>query len=331
MVAYGGPSHIGGYLRDAAEQENISFSFCDIKEAFGRPSLFSRFKWHFCGHLPDKLGRFSKKVINLSGEFNPTLFIATGISPVNLSALEFMREKGIKLFNYLTDDPFSRVHYSPWFIKSVPLYHCIFSPRKANIRELAEAGCKKVIYMPFAYSPTAHYNELPRDEDEKKRFEADIVFIGGADNDRMPYITAFIKAGFKISLYGLYWDRYPQTRHYAHGSADPEILRKSISTAKISLCLARRLNRDGHSMRTFEIPAIGGCMLTEDTQEHREMFGEEGRAVLYFKNISEMIDKAKFLIQNQPERERLAIAAHSIVSSGNNTYTDRLNTMLRMG
>ena len=35
-------------------------------------------------------------------------------------------------------------------------------------------------------------------------------------------------------------------------------LPKGISGARIALCLVRRSNRDGHCMRTFEVPAAGG-------------------------------------------------------------------------
>jgi spore maturation protein CgeB len=41
-------------------------------------------------------------------------------------------------------------------------------------------------------------------------------------------------------------------------------------------------SRDGHIKRSFEIAAVGGCMLAQDIDEHREIFGSEGEAVVYF-------------------------------------------------
>jgi spore maturation protein CgeB len=81
-------------------------------------------------------------------------------------------------------------------------------------------------------------------------------------------------------------------------------------------------------MRTFEVPAIGACMLTEDTQEHREIFGEEGQAVVYFRSKSEMVEKLRWLLGHDHERERLASAAHELITNGRNTYKDRLLQML---
>ena len=82
-------------------------------------------------------------------------------------------------------------------------------------------------------------------------------------------------------------------------------------------------------MRTFEVPAIGGCMLTEDTEDHRMLFGPEGESVLYFNSIPEMVDKAVWLAGNPPERARLSAEAHWRITSGGHTYADRLTTILR--
>ena len=71
-------------------------------------------------------------------------------------------------------------------------------------------------------------------------------------------------------------------------------------------------------------------MLTEDTEEHREIFGEEGKAVVYFHSVSEVIDKLRELLNHQRERVRLAQAAHHLITSGKNTYKDRLTAMLNL-
>jgi spore maturation protein CgeB len=81
-------------------------------------------------------------------------------------------------------------------------------------------------------------------------------------------------------------------------------------------------------MRTFEVPAIGSCMLTEDTQEHREIFGKEGEAVLYFNTISEMLEKTRWLLNHDRERQRLAKSVHQLITQGSHTYRDRLKTIL---
>ena len=69
-------------------------------------------------------------------------------------------------------------------------------------------------------------------------------------------------------------------------------------------------------------------MLTEDTAEHREIFGQEGEAVVYFQTIPEMLEKTRWLLNHDQERQRLAQNAHLLITQGQNTYGDRLKTML---
>ena len=145
----------------------------------------------------------------------------------------------------------------------------------------------------------------------------------------MPYLAALIRADVNVALYGGYWERYPQTAGFTRGHADPQTLRKAVNAAKVSLCLVRRANRDGNVMRSFELPAMGACMLTEDTEEHREIFGDNGKTVLFFRTREEMIEKLHWLLAHDEERNRLKSAAHRVVTTGGNSYGDRLETMLQ--
>jgi spore maturation protein CgeB len=73
---------------------------------------------------------------------------------------------------------------------------------------------------------------------------------------------------------------------------------------------------------------MGGCMLVEDTAEHRTIFGENDDAVVYFRSVSEGVSGARALVADPARRNRLATKAHALVASGHHTYTDRLRTMV---
>jgi spore maturation protein CgeB len=81
-------------------------------------------------------------------------------------------------------------------------------------------------------------------------------------------------------------------------------------------------------MRSYEVPAMGACMLLEDTPEHRAIFGEDGAAVVYFDSTDGLLDRVRWLLAHEPERRRLAEAAHRLIVDGHNTYADRLTAML---
>ena len=59
-------------------------------------------------------------------------------------------------------------------------------------------------------------------------------------------------------------------------------------------------------MRSFEIAALGGCMLAEDTAEHRQIFGPDGQAVVYFRTPEDAAARARALLADDAERARLS-------------------------
>jgi hypothetical protein len=212
-------------------------------------------------------------------------------------------------------------------LDALPLYDRVWSARTSNLDDLRRHGCASVDYLPFGFDPDLFFPQAPTAA-ERPTYDADICFAGGADADRVPYMATLAGAGLSLALYGDYWSRFSETKHADRGHASPEVLRKAASGAAISLCLVRRANRDGHTMRSFEVPAVGGCMLAEDTDEHRSFFGPSGRAVIYFKTMTEMAERARALLSDPAERARLATAAHRLIAAGGYTYADRLQTML---
>ena len=76
---------------------------------------------------------------------------------------------------------------------------------------------------------------------------------------------------------------------------------------------------------------MGGCMLAEDTDEHRALFGADGDAVRYFDSMQRMVDVARELLNDTNARIRLAAAGQQVVVKGLHTYHDRLLAMLSAG
>jgi len=320
--------HVGGHLLSAAKAMNVRVELLDSRQAFEGPGWRQKLEWHLRGHRPAQLTDFSARVLDAVRRTQATHVITTGLAPLDARSLREIGTLGARRLNYLTDDPWNRAHRAPWFMDALSHYDHIFSPRRANMNDLTAIGGPSVSYLPFAYAPDQHFPEPPAGEAERTQFAADMVFAGGADPERVAIVMPFLEAGLRVALYGGYWDRYAETRAHARGHADPKKLRKAIGGAAVSLCLVRRANRDGHSMRTFEVPAMGGCMVIEDTDEHRDFFGAPGEAVVYANSTSEMVDAVKALVVDPDRRNRLSGRAHQLIADGPFTYADRLRSML---
>lgn len=319
-------THVGGSLVRAARGLGFSPLVLDATEADSRHRLVRAWHWHVRGHRPAELDRFSRSIEDACAQYRPPAFIATGAAPATSGTLAALREMGIVTLNFSTDDPLNQAHRANWHLDALKQYDVVFTPRRANIEDLRGLGCRDVRYLPFAYDPDAFGADdactgAPPDP-------LDVLFVGGADSDRISFVKQYLATGPRPALAGGYWERDPVTRPFSIGLTTPGRLGVLTRTAKVNVCLVRRANRDGHVMRSFEIPAIGGFMIAEDTAEHRELFGDPGKAVLYFRTPQEAAELALWAIAHPDERRRMALASHNLIVGGHHTYRDRLVHML---
>jgi hypothetical protein len=235
---------------------------------------------------------------------------------------------GVPRLNFLTDDPWNPKNGANFFWKALKEYDVVFTPRRANISDLRLQGCARVEYLPFAYNPEMHFPELPLLQEERESYACDLAILGGADSDRIPVALEAIRAGLTVRLYGGYWDKVKDLRPFWGGFVYDQAQRFAAGIPTAHVCMGRKANRDGHAMRSFELPAMGACLLVEDTAEHRDLFGHEGDAVLYYDSIDVLIDKALFLRTDLQYSKYLARKVRSIIISGKHTYADRMKTIL---
>lgn len=323
-----GETHVGRHFLSASSAAGLESNLSDIIGAFEGPRLFRSLFWHAFGRRPMKLGRFSASIVERCRIERPNFLLATGIAPLSANALMAIRSLGVVTANFLTDDPWNPHHHAPWFMRALPCYDHVFTPRQANRTDLEGLKGPQIHYLPFAYAPEIHHPPDPMIEEESRNWNSEVLFIGGADDERAYLVRSLKTAGFGSSLWGGYWDRYQDLKTHAKGHADPIAFRKLVANAAVNLCLVRRANRDGHSMRSFELPAVGGCMLVEDTTEHREIFGKEGECVRFFNSPIDLVQQAQRLLPDPLERQRLALAVRAkICPDDRHTYGARLRTI----
>jgi spore maturation protein CgeB len=326
LLGSSGGTHIGGSLARGAAKLGIEPIWFDAEKASAGPRLLRSLSWHLADRRPLYLSRFEKELIAACASAKPSVLIATGMAPLTDSGLRALRQMNIVCVNYSTDDPWNPAMRSSWHLRALPCYDLVFSTRRSNLDDFRHLGCRRVHYLPFGYDETLFASPVQFTHTRAH----DVLFVGGADADRVAFMTEFMRRGPPIAIAGGYWERYPTFRAHALGIKPPEIIRALTAAAKLNLCLVRRANRDGHVMRSFEIAAACGCMLAQDTDEHREIFGPEGEVVVYFRDAKDAAQGAHALLCDCSERKRLAADLHRCIAEGAHTYSDRLRTMLRI-
>lgn len=332
LVGNGEFYHVGAFFRRALEELDYEYAFVDSGK-FLKPlqhSLLHKAAYRLLGRRPLTYWSFNRALLQAARRFRPQLVLVAKGAYINARTLVTIKEEtGAFLVNYATDDPFNPRVSTRDLVRAIPFYNLYACTKRAIMEDVRRAGCQNVAFIRFAYEPTLHFPEKPATPEEIERFSSDVVFIGNADEDRIPYFEALAKIpGLKLRLYGGYWDRHPLLRRYHRGFALGRDYRLALGGSKIAVCLVRRANRDGHCMRTFEVPACGAFMLAERTEEHLELF-EEGKEAAYFESPEELVDKVRYYLHHDEERQRIAEAGYQRVIAGKHTYQDRLEEILK--
>ncbi len=322
FVAYDVEGHVGHHLIEAAAKQRLPYRVISPTVAFDAPWLISKINWHMRGHRPSRLEEFGQRALDLCTNFKATHLIATGIAPLPADIVRTLRTAGVRIVNWLTDDPWSAAHQAPWFVASVPEYDAVFTPRSSVIDDLRNERARSIQIMPFAYCSACHFAA------QKYHQRTVVSFVGGADKDRLRYVGALVKADVRVELYGGYWKQQRTLEQFAAGFVDTAGYRAVVAGTAISLCLVREANRDGHVMRSYELPAMRGCIMAQDTLDHRELYGADGETVRFFTGPDDIGDVARQLLADPAERERLAVAVHSRVVRPENSYYARLDQLL---
>lgn len=299
--------------------------FFEARKAQSRSPLFNSLLWRLNDKRPWAMPAFCRELVDCAVRQQPDFLVTTGLVPVPAELVHALRQQGIICLHFSTDDPWNPSQRAKWFLRSLPVYDIIFSARQSNLSDFHALGCRDVRYLPFAYDESIF---KPRSADQAGS-GPDVLFVGGADQDRVEFVSALIAQNISVALVGGYWGRYTAMRRHALGQKTPDELIALTQAAKVNLCLVRRANRDGHVMRSFEIAALGGCMLVEDTPEHRIIFGLEGECVFYFDGPQQAAAKIKMLLADNSLCRRLGAAVQQRIVAGGNTYTHRLQTLLQ--
>jgi spore maturation protein CgeB len=328
LVGNRGGTNIAQSFARVTNEIGWEVTFIHAQDAQSASRVLNALAWRLADHKPVHLRSFSARLLQAASSGGFDVLLSTGLSPVTAPVLKAFREHGTVCIHYSTDDPWNPSQCARWHHRALVEYDTIFTPRRSNFEDFRSLGCRDVRYLPFGYDRhlfgTAHgAPEAPEGPD--------LLFVGGADPDRVRFMDALVRHGVRPGLVGGYWDTYPSTRPFWMGHKSPDELAHLTRSAKVNLCLVRAANRDGHVMRSFEAAAMGACMLVEDTAEHREIFGLDGECVVYFSCAEDAASRALLLVGDAPQRARLAAAVRARIACGKHSYRDRLQEIVQTG
>jgi len=254
----------------------------------------------------------NKKVMSATGKI-PTdiIWIDKGLQ-MKPATIKILKNKFpyIKIIHYSPDDMFNPNNQTNNYLNCIPLYDLHVTTKSYNVAELYYVGAKKVIFVNNAYAPEVH-KPYTLTAKEKEKYSSDVSFIGGPEKERAESINWLAKNGIYITVWGKGWEKYltnnPNIVIKSGWFPDEEYC-KIICATKINIAFLRKVNRDLQTTRTMEIPACGGFMLAERTDEHMELFKEDEEAA-FFSDNEELKRKIVYYLENENERKVIALGA----------------------
>lgn len=287
--------------------------------------------------LPDNQRENEKIIKKIQENSYDILWIDKGIT-IKAATLKKVKkiQPSIKIVSYSPDNMALRHNQSKNYLECVPLYDIHFTTKSYIIDDLYRLGAKKVIFCQQSYEESFHYPRNITAEDIE-RLGGDVGFVGTWEKERMESVLYLSRNGIRVRVFGTpEWQQCendnPNLKIEHYGLYDDDYA-KSFSCFKISLCFLRKMNFDQQTSRTMEIPACGGFMLAERTDEHLALF-EEGKEAEFFSDNEELLEKCRYYLEHDDERKRIAQAGlercHKSGYSNVETLRELVNIVMRI-
>jgi len=217
------------------------------------------------------------------------------------------------------------------FDQQILSYDFVFSPFAPHVFKLRYFGVKAE-YIPLAFEPRI----LDKLREEKSYFGEqrdkiyDIVFAGSFHQVHRSRITFLKKIAYAFGDSFHIWSQSHSSlpsdlRRNFRGSAFNIDYYYIISRSKIVLNHHGSILPWAHNMRLFETTGLGSFLLTDNLPGIDELF-EVGKEVETYNNADDCIDKIKYYLSNEDEREKIAKAGHKRALN-EHTYEKRIEKL----
>lgn len=178
----------------------------------------------------------------------------------------------------------------------------VFCAQKRACEEMKRDGVKNSIWLPHAVEPLAY----PKYDLASKKY--DVCFVG------------HVNSANRLNALDRLFREFP---NFYYGQRRFDDAARKFSESKIGFNIHML---DDINMRDFEVMATGTMLLTNWIPTIEEVFSNGNDLVLY-RDEEEMVEKARFYIEHENEREEIAKTGYEKVIK-NHTIIHRVEKML---
>ena len=197
----------------------------------------------------------------------------------------------------------------------------VFCAQKRAVEEFAEAGVRAE-WLPHAVEPLSYC-----DSDSIEFSKGNFTPVGVA----RPYnfltkkydfgFVGHINSGNRVEALNRLFSEFP---NFFFGQRLFNEAAQIYAQSKVSFNISMR---DDVNMRCFEICGAKGFLLTNWLPTIEELGFEDGKTCALYKTLDEAVEKAKYYVEHEEERDQIAQAGYDLAMA-NHTIDHRVNQML---
>jgi spore maturation protein CgeB len=260
---------------------------------------------------PWQVREYNKRLISETQLFKPHLVLVYKGPFVEPETILSWKNLSIPVVNFFPDVSF--MSHGKRIPRCIAYYDFIFTTKSFGSNDLHRnfgIPHTKVHYVPHGFDPLIHR----KIEDPQSLFRCDVSFIGTYSLHKEDYLLCLKKnlPSLDLKIWGN-WLRSRTTILKSSIQGDGvfgDLYALAINSSKINIALLSEevlgaSSGDKITSRTFHIPASGGFMLHQRTDELLSYF-EEDNEVVCFDSSEELIDKVSYYLKNEHVRQRIS-------------------------
>jgi spore maturation protein CgeB len=254
-----------------------------------------------------QIADFNRQIIDKEKQIKPDFILIYKGAFIFPETIKVLKGTGVKVVNFYPD--VSLFAHGSLIPKTIHLYDHIFTTKTFAINDLKEKfSFNKVTFIPHGFDALLHNRLKQKDH---SAYTCDVSFIGTWSPKKENLLTILRKELPQINLkiWGNQWDRAKSKNLYnaiQNAAVIGDQYVEAIQHSKINLGILSERRKGSSSgdlitSRTFHIPASGGFMLHEKTEEVINYF-EEGKEMICYENTEDLILLIRFYLANEIER-----------------------------
>ncbi|UCD85135.1 MAG: glycosyltransferase [Deltaproteobacteria bacterium] len=276
------------------------------------------------------------ELIESADTFKPDLMLTLKGERIEPELVKRVIDKGIYTVLWYPD-PHREI--PRWLCKLARTNNFFFTILKGMISKFRERGIEKVEWLSQGFAPSFyHCNGI--NEKEMRKYGSDVTLIGAIDyraiyKKRYYMLMRVMEEGIRVKWWGprisLEFRNIPiifsrLVLRYGGKFIYNEEYAKVVQSSKIFLAADAYPEIEGSvSARIYTATGCGAFYLSEYVKGIEEIF-EIDKEIIVFRNPEEMIEKIRYYLDRQEERQGIAKAAQEKVLS-KYTYVHRLSEM----